>query len=371
MSDQRIDVPVWTMLERQLARIGAWWLRLGGLTTAALAVTFVLAKDGISFATGNVENFYLPASQALPSATGYFSSSIGNLALARLLGVDSVAGWLVLHGVLVALAIGLALVLAGHTDMAPRNVMVAVLLSSSALNALTGSIGIYDPVTFAGGVLLALGPRAWAKAAGILLLCLGNPEQAIVASACLLILSLHPLARHWRRTAAISVGCAVVVWVVMQVWLMSSGAGSRVLVLPYLLGRSLETTMSSPWGVLWSWLGCGWLIVLALVVANRGQARWVLVASLIAVPGVVTMITVDGARVFGLVVLPAFLVAAALCWREFAEEVRVRQVAIGAFIVLLVVLPASMAGWGWLGDVVSTPLVSGADALYHLLVGAG
>lgn len=371
MGSQPTDGDLWSRAEGTLAVLGAWWLRRGTWSAAAMASVFIVAKDGISFASGNVANFYLPASQALPTATGYFSSSIGNLVLARLLGIDSVTGWLVLHGVLVALAIGLALVLAGCTDLAPRNVMVLVLLSSSAMNALTGSIGIYDPVTFAGGILLVLGPRPWARGAGVLLLCLGNPEQAIVASVCLLVISLHPLAVQWRRTALMATGFSAVAWAAMQAWLMSSGAGSRVAVLPYLLGRSIETTMSSPPVILWSWLGCGWLIVLVLVTGTAGRARWALVISLLALPGSVTMITVDGARVFGLVVLPAFLVAAGLCWRQFAEQQRVRQVAIGVLIALLILLPASTAGWGWLGEIASRPMVGGADALYRLVVGAG
>lgn len=371
MSREDSGPEVGRRVEAQLSRLGRWWLGRAPWVVAGLAALFVLVKDGISFASGNVANFYLPASQALPSASGYYSSSIGNLALARLLGIETVTGWLVLHGALVVLAVALAIVLAHRSAVAPMNVLVLALLAASATNVLPGSIGIYDPVTYAGAVLTALAKPAWLRCLGVVIMCLGNPEQALVASICLLVLSLHPSARQWRRMAASAVGITAVAWLIAQLWIMSSGAGSRVVVLPYLLGRSFEVTLADPWGVMWTWLGCGWLIVLALIAANRGRDRWVLLVALVALPAAVTLVTVDGARVFGLVVLPAFLVAAGMCWRDLAATDRLRQACVGAFIVLLVLLPTSSGGWGWLGEAVARPIVAGADGLYHLLTGAG
>jgi len=360
----------WPKVEGLLDRLGSWWLARGPWVAGSLTALFILMKDGVSFATGNVANFYLPASQALPAASGYYSSSVGNLALARLLGIETVTSWLVLHGVLVMLAIALAMALAHRSSIAPMNVALLALLAASATNVLPGSIGIYDPVTYAGAVLIALARPIWLRCLGVVIMCLGNPEQALVASICLLVLSLHPNARQWRRTAALAVGICAAAWLIAQLWIMSSGAGSRIVVLPYLLGRSFEATLANPWGVIWTWLGCGWLIVLMLIAANRGRDRWVLLTALVALPAAVTLVTVDGARVFGLVVLPAFLVAAGMCWRDLAETQRVRQVSVGAFIVLLVLLPTSSGGWGWIGELVSGPLVAGADGLYRLLTGA-
>ena len=347
----------------------------GPLPLAAMAIAFILAKDGLAFATGNTTNFFLPASQALPQPTGYFSSSLGNLLLARALGIDDVSRWMALHIVLMAAAIGLALLLVllpgreGATrDRQGQAAMVLVLLASSALHTLPGSIGMYDPVTFAGGSLLVLGRSRVLRGLGLVVMCLGNPEQATLASVCLLVLSLHPAARHWRRTGIVAVGLSATWLVVMQAWLATGGAGSRIVVLPYLLGQSVSATLANPALVIWLWLGCGWLIVGALLAWSRGRDRWVVALALIIIPTLVTLVTVDGARVFGMVTLPAFLVAGGICWTYLSDVERIRRASAGAFLMLLVLLPASGAGWGWLGQVIGTPLVDLADALYRQLV---
>lgn len=84
-----------------------------------------------------------------------------------------------------------------------------------------------------------------------------------------------------------------------------------------------------------------------------------------------TVLTADGARVFGIIVLPAFLVAGGWCWRRIEERGIVCHAVVGAIIVLLVITPPVTGGWGLLGSLVGEPLVNGANSLNRLVTGLG
>lgn len=99
---------------------------------------------------------------------------------------------------------------------------------------------------------------------------------------------------------------------------------------------------------MWSWYGAGWiLVVIAIVLIGRGS-RWPLLLGLIAVPGMATVTTADGARVFAVIALPAFVIAGLWLASTKVAGSRYRDEAVGAFVILLVILPTALQGPGWL-----------------------
>jgi hypothetical protein len=320
-----------------------------------LVVLLLVLKNGITVETFNVRHFYVPGVIEFPKASGYYSASVGDVLLAKVLGITTVNAWVALHVILVVGALIVAVVLVVRSDLAPPGALLLVLAGSSAAAVMVGTVGKYDPLMFLGGVMLVLGRRAVVSYLGAVLMALGNPERAIVACICLLILTGIEECRAWRRVALVSFALTAAFWVVTQLWILQSGVEGRMTLLPIFLFMSVQNFFANAAGSVWSWMGIGWLVVLGLGVTMRGRARLIILASLVLVPMLVTVITVDGARVYGLVVLPAYLLAAAAFWSRLSPERRVFDTALGLVLVLTILVPTTLAGWGWLGDTLATP----------------
>ncbi|MEZ5117533.1 MAG: hypothetical protein R2737_14830 [Candidatus Nanopelagicales bacterium] len=294
----------------------------------------------------DAEDSYLPAALAFPRPIDWFSGSVGNLTLARIIGVDTPRSWIQLHVVLVAAAIAAGLILASRARLTDRATTVLVLFSATATPALLWSVGRYDPLTYVGACLIVLVPSRSSAVLGALVMALGNPEQAVVACAALLILSGASAFRDWRRVALTALATSGTVWLAVQLWLSLNGVGrSRLTVLPEYLGASLHRAMDNPATFAWSWLGVGWLLVLALLVVSPGWSRLWIGASVIGLPALATVLTLDGARVYGMAVLPAYLVAGCHLFRAMTRD-SARSAAIGLYAILWIITPvlASPAG---------------------------
>lgn len=337
-----------------VASWGRWWFNASlGLQVAFLA-SVLLIKNGLSLEIPNARDAYIPAQLALPAPSGYFSASLGNLVLARVLSVDTLREWMLLHGALVVLALFMAALLASRSLIAPRPVLLIVLVSSVAFATLFQTIGKYDPVTLIGACLFALARTCPAAALGAAVMVLGNPEQAILATLCLVILSLAPDFREWARRAWVGLAVTTIMWVPIQLWMLDGGVDSRLRSLDYFLGLSFGNFLRAPNIAVWSWLGVGWLIVLSLIWATSGRTRLALVVSILAVPVAATMVTADGARVYGLIALPALTVASIWFWNRFSESRRVLELGIGGFLILWILVPSTGGGWGTAGVYLAT-----------------
>jgi len=98
----------------------------------------------------------------------------------------------------------------------------------------------------------------------------------------------------------------------------------------------------------WSWLGVGWLVMLtSLLLVSRKSRLWVL-AGLVLIPGLATVVTADGGRVFGLVVLPAYLYALVSLGRSLSLHQPEGRTIVGAFVLLIIILPVGIQGGDWL-----------------------
>ena len=56
-------------------------------------------------------------------------------------------------------------------------------------------------------------------------------------------------------------------------------------------------------------------------------------------------------------------VAAAAFWSRLSPDRRVFDAAIGLVLVLTILVPTTLAGWGWLGDTLATPFYVLAERL--------
>ena len=336
-------------LNTLLSRVGDFWLRRSYFQQIALVLVLLLAKNAFDIELRNIQEAYLPGAQEFPQAVGYFSASFGQVIIAYGLGVTTTTQWVVLHAVLIAVSLGVAFYLISKADPERRSFMILVLASATATSSLFISIGKYDVITYLGAVILALARTLPGAAVGAFIMASGNPEQSIVAGLALLAVSGASELKHLRLRSLVTVALSALTWVIVQLWFDASGMSTgRLELIPDFLAESFSQVVAHPGISVWSWLNTGWLFVLAFVlILSRASLKWVLLG-LVAIPALVTVITADGGRVFGMVVLPAYLaVAFWFASRVFAQG-RGSRLIMGIFALVFACLPIVLASSGWL-----------------------
>jgi len=319
-----------------------------------LVLAVLLFKNAADIELRNIQEAYLPGAMEFPSAVGYFSGSFGQAAVASLLGVTTTTQWVGLHILLITTALGTAFWFVWRAGPETRSILILALASATATASLFASIGKYDVITYLGAVVFALAKTAPVSIVGAIIMASGNPEQAVVAAVAVLVLSFATEFRSLRARALVAVMVTAVIWAIVQIWFASSGMGvGRIQLLPEYLAGSLARVIASPGNEIWSWLNSGWLlVVLALFAVSRLSRKW-LIAALILLPGLVTVITADGARVFGSVVLAGYLIVALWFCHTQPWRMEKRETATGIAVIAVVVLPVVIDGPGWLVDLVN------------------
>jgi len=342
-------VNIAALIQRVLVTIGSFWLSRPYSQQVVLVVAILLVKNAFDIELRNIQEAYLPGVQEFPTAVGYFSGSYGQVIIAAAFGITTTTQWVILHVVLIAIALTTAFWLVGRRDAPSRSFLILALAAATATSSLFVSIGKYDVITYLGAVILALSRSLPAASLGALVMASGNPEQSIVASFALLVLSFAVEFRDMRRRAIVAISVTTLTWLIVQVWFNVSGMNvSRISLVPEYLGESLARVFAYPGMAIWSWLGVGWLLVAAVVVSLAGKSRKWILLSLVIIPAAVTVVTADGARVFGLVALPAFLIVMVWLERYALRRSKDRELVLGMLLIGVAILPSVAQGPGWL-----------------------
>ena len=287
--------------------VGSWVLNSPPWLLGVAALALALVRNGIHFDIGSAD--FVAGAQSLPKPLNWFSSSWGPQLFGRITGLDhSVwtwnAGFLV--ATLLALLAGVVVILLRPT---PRRRLAVILLACSPLpTVLLYGVGRYDIFLITGAALVALSRRWWIVLLGALIACSANPEQSVVAAACLLLVSMAPRFRAKRRDALIFGSVAVVNWVAVSLWFAAFDVdGSRARLFPVWIAKSVQGFAEAFPLSLYSWFGALWLLVLFVAGSLTGRSRWWVVSGLFLVPGLFTVTTLDGTRVFVCVAAAAAL----------------------------------------------------------------
>lgn len=287
--------------------VGRFVLNVHPVVLGTLAVALAVLRNGIHFDIGSVD--FAAGARELPEPLNWFSSSWGPLLVGRLLGIDSSldawnTGFLI--ATLAALVAAAIIVLRRPT---PRHRVALIVLACSPLpTVMLYGIGRYDLFLITGSALVALSQRWWLVVIGALIATSANPEQSIVAAVCLLLVASAPRFRAKRRDALIFGGIAVANWVAVTLWFAHYEVdGSRALLFPVWIAKSVQGFVEAFPLSLYSWFGALWLVVLFVVGSLTGRSRWFVIAGLFALPALFTVTTLDGTRVFVCVVTAAAL----------------------------------------------------------------
>jgi len=283
-----------TRINRFDSRLRAlpWWI----LSTGLLVVALLKGGFGVEVAAQNPDpSFPLPEPGAVDSL------SFGLPALVWLLGIQGQTSTIAI--------VTFALILIGYFSSAyllvrtfdglARTVALILLGLGPTITVLLGNIGRHDLLVVFGAVLVGLRGYKWSGVIiGSALMFLGNPEQTLVALTSLALLSLTPNFSQYRARVLTLGVSSLGLFLILREWAEGLGADSRAGWFGYHLQSSLLNFFGSAYLVLFSGYAILWILVVWRVINSRGRARLLYVLSLIAVPTLATITTMDQTRVF-------------------------------------------------------------------------
>jgi len=272
------------------------WLSLRSLTIVGFLVAgLAVAKSGI---TGSQADVWSLSSWPAP-VDMYPPLTYGMRSLAYLAGTESAAGYSVIGLLLIPLTVGVVIFLAGRElEGIYARWFVIMVLSGPLVWVLSGRLAHSDAFVLIGGALMGIaGRRLIFGLLGTFLAVLGSPEQAIVMSLALTIVSLVPRYRAWLRTATLSLGMSVFAWGILTVWATSLSIPTRASVLPSLIRRSLEIFLNQLPLTLYSGFGALIFVILWAVLCETRTRTAMLLMGAVLVPLGATAVTTDQTRV--------------------------------------------------------------------------
>jgi hypothetical protein len=360
-----------SFLSKFIQGIGTKWISFTYASQCTVLLAVLLLKNTIGVETTNIRDAYLPASKSLPRPEGYFSASLGNLAIAKILGVRSVNSWIALHVLLLIAVLLFVAFIARQSYLAPAGILILFIATIPVTGTLFSTIGKYDVITFLGAVIVGLTRQRTSMLAGTLIMLLGNPEQAVVALVCLLIVSGIEEFRLPRSLIRSCLIFSIFFYLGIQIWMISSGVMSnRITLLPLWLGKSLSSFINAPFNNIWSWYGPVWLVILATILKVFGNERRRLLVSVLIIPGVATIVTADGLRVFGIIALPSLLTCCGWVVRSLQSNRELTRIFSGILITLWVITPTSSGG-GFIWGKLSTEIASHLQPLSETVLDLG
>lgn len=329
-------------------RLGNFWLSRSYFLQVSIIALVLVIKVGFDIELRNIQEAYLPGSLKFPAPAGYVSASFGQVVFAWIFGLENTTTWVATHFLLTALAMTLIVVLVSRNNQVPRAYLILVVVAATSTSTVLLSLGKYDVFTFMGAALLILARTNWIAALGAMIMASGNPEQAILGSLALILLTFIEPFRRYRSRAVFSLAFSVSAWIVVQIWFLSSGIDlGRLALVPVFLGESLSNFAVSPLGEIWSWLGAGWFIAIPALILIETKSRWLLLISLILIPGIATLVTADGARVFGAISFPVFVATGIWLAQVKVGPSRFAKQAVGIFLILSILAPVTIDRPGW------------------------
>lgn len=253
----------------------------------------------------------LKAAEAFPKASYYVSESFGPLLIAKLFGLDTAFKWSTVYLVSTLLLIFCAYFWSiKHFNSVGLVVILFFSVSPYSINLLN-QIGHYDLFTISGWLIYFYAlqkKKRTLNIIGLLVAISGNPEQALLSTVSLYILSTIEGDEVTKKKFRNDLVIALCLFILIQFWLIYFGAGGRVLLVVLYFVKSTSYFLINFPNSVTSLYGIFWLpIIYYIFTLNFKTHKIKAVLSLILIPMIATALAVDGTRIFSCISLPMLL----------------------------------------------------------------
>ena len=265
-----------------------------------LAPVIIIFRNGLNY--WGYDYYALSWAAAWPEPLSVFSvENFGNLAIARLLDIDSRFGWVALHLVLTGFFFLLLIhyVNREQAGVIGKQSLFIVLLASPLSMMLMQEIGYFDVLTVIGALIIANATSDSGRILGAIVMASGNTPQALIATFifCFSITLLHktsPMKALMRFTPFVVVS---LIWCFERIWL--NGIGRTEEFGPGMWSYSFKGFLIASPLFLYSLLGPLVLLIpkIHARVGHSFKSREVLVISaFILIPGLFGIVTTESTR---------------------------------------------------------------------------
>jgi len=286
------------MFADRLAESSERFLTARSVLTCSLLAAFIgLLKAGFS---GVDPIVWSPESWPLPDGR-YPHLSYGIRTLGFTLNIDSAQAFTNLGFFLIVstlLTVSILVTRAYKSDPASGRLVALLTLSGPMTWILAGRVGHPDVFVVLGSAILGLyGHRAVIGVLGGSLLILGSPEQAVIISFCLLLLSFARSMARFRPAAIAALLTSFIGWLSLTVWSLTLTRDSRSSIYLELLPGAIERFFIQFPVIVYAGFGCTVLFVLAALLSEAWRGAVFIFLGSVAIPLFVTATTGDQGRV--------------------------------------------------------------------------
>lgn len=289
--------------------------RISQLPIAVLVVSMLfvqIIRTGIQ-RSDNIETYVVTAA-SFPEIYSYWRTSLFFQWIPQVFPLSTSRSWLVAYVIMTIFTLAMLILGIVKTQLDPttKKLFLAIAILGPFTTILFTEIGRYDVFVLLGSVIAGLSGSVVLRSLGILIMLFGNFEQAIVAVACLLLVIV--LSHNWKHSAKMIFSAVFLIFVnyltLRAIYPDFSllGGDTRSAWLLREFRNALQAQTASLPLLLISFYGVAWIFVVQFLLSEPNRVRQLVrLFSLVLIPGVATVMTFDGTRVFVCVSAAAFL----------------------------------------------------------------
>lgn len=303
MSDRNLIEPINLPILNWVYRLSRLPLRRLWLLVAVVGII----RTGIGFYGSRM----LEVSQSLPKPIdAYQSFNLPGPILARILGITSTNGWIVLHLIVLPIFVLIVgkLLIRKVTGIEERRFLIIALGCSALPSTLISQVGHYDTYLFLGSSIFALTTGYLSGFILAAFLGITHFEQSMFMYLSLAFISLALGTRQTKRLIlAACTGVAVRFGLNFWAEFYDIAVPTRWSLMITRQGFITNMNLRLFFVHIFSFYGAAWALVISLVAISKPKIRKYLFLALLAIPFIGFFISFDGTRIFANLAWPAFL----------------------------------------------------------------
>lgn len=326
-----------------LERLGQWVMRIRMRYFMLLILVIGVIRIGpLGIGPDYVRQLSVSA-ESFPTPVSYLSSGLGPTFIISLIGEPSTLAWWIVGSLI---WIGMILVLLNAVRKSGTWAKPAwiLIVMSPAFILSVSMLGQTDMFTIAGSLLIACGRKPITLIAGIVIVPLGNPEQAFASSLILLLVALALREKTLLSRSLFFLASAGIYFLCIQIWFhMMADSDARVQLVIGEESMLVDTTrfILGTWPLsLYAAMGPLWIALIVILFTLKPKARWIVFFALVIIPIGIQTVTFDGTRDFVIPGLAGTLALFITVWRRNWKGDAPTNILVGGLFLILVLSPA-------------------------------
>ena len=275
-------------------------------------------RNGVNFQ--NPSPILMETVTDFPNPVSYASSNILPISLLNIFNIQTIDSWAIFFGTLNFSLVFITFVSIQLKGNELKNFYSVLVVVAPISTLLAGNIGLMDYFLCLSWCLFFFGPKR-INTFSALLVSLSSPEQALVSFLAITVLERSVGKSLTGRNTKFFIVQSFCIVIASNLWLLFNHVPARSWLLVRNFVYSIGSFVRDFPNLFLSGYGPFWILVLLFIFRLQKNSKYYAAVSLILIPTLFTLFTLDGSRVFILITFPLVL----MCIRELMDLPNVRQ----------------------------------------------